>query len=135
MKAGELFDLPTSLERFAEFFTPEMSPWEWVGNIKKALASVDFSSLDSKSDIPDGVTIRGDVYIHPSVKLPAYAEINGPAWIGANVEMRIGCFIRGSVIIGEGCIKTAFFSTRFRPPTTTMWATPSSATGPTSAPA
>ena len=30
MKAGELFDLPTSLERFAEFFTPEMSPWEWV---------------------------------------------------------------------------------------------------------
>ena len=52
MKAGELFDLPTSLERFAEFFTPEMSPWEWVGNIKKALASVDFSSLDSKSDIP-----------------------------------------------------------------------------------
>ena len=104
MKAGELFDLPTSLERFAEFFTPEMSPWEWVGNIKKALASVDFSSLDSKSDIPDGVTIRGDVYIHPSVKLPAYAEINGPAWIGANVEMRIGCFIRGSVIIGEGCV-------------------------------
>lgn len=104
MKAGELFDLPTSLERFAEFFTPEMSPWEWVGNIKKALASVDFSSLDSKSDIPEGVTIRGDVYIHPSVKLPAYAEINGPAWIGANVEMRIGCFIRGSVIIGEGCV-------------------------------
>ena len=104
MKAGELFDLPTSLERFSEFFTPDMSPWEWVGNIKNALASVDFSSLDSKSDIPDGVTVRGDVYIHPSAKLPAYAEINGPAWIGANVEMRIGCFIRGSVIIGDGCV-------------------------------
>ena len=36
MKASDLFDLPTSLERFSEFFAPEMAPWEWVKNIKDA---------------------------------------------------------------------------------------------------
>jgi NDP-sugar pyrophosphorylase family protein len=104
MKAQDLFDLPTSLERFSEFFSPEMAPWEWVGNIKEALASVDFSKLESKKDIPAGVQIEGDVYIHPSVSLPPYAHIKGPAWIGAKTEIRIGCFIRGNVIVGEGCV-------------------------------
>ena len=104
IKASDLFDLPTCLERFSEFFTPDMSPWEWVKNIKSALASVDFSKLETKRDIPSGVSISGDVYIHPSAKLPPYAVIVGPAWIGANVEMRIGCFIRGNVIIGDGSI-------------------------------
>ena len=104
MNACDLFDLPTSLERFSEFFTPDMAPWKWVGNIKKALESVDFSKLESKKDIPLGVQIEGDVYIHPSVSLPPYAHIKGPAWIGAKTEIRIGCFIRGNVIVGEGCV-------------------------------
>ncbi len=75
MKANDLFDLPTSLERFSDFFQPDMAPWEWVRNIKDALASVDFSKLESKKDIPAGVVIEGDVYIHPSVSLPPYAHI------------------------------------------------------------
>lgn len=104
MKASDLFDLPTSLERFSEFFTPEMAPWEWVKNIKDALASVDFTKLESKKDIPAGVAIEGDVYIHPTVSLPPYAHIKGPAWIGAHTEIRIGCFVRGNVIVGEGCV-------------------------------
>lgn len=104
MKAEELFDLPTSLSRFAKFFRPEMSPWEWVKNIKAALESVDFSELESKRDIPPGITVTGKVYIHPSVKLPPFGYINGPAWIGAGTEMRVGCFVRGDVIVGEGCV-------------------------------
>ncbi len=104
MKAYDLFDLPTSLERFAEFFKPDMAPWEWVRNIKDALASVDFSKLESKKDIPSGVVIEGDVYIHPSVTLPPFAHIKGPAWIGPKNEIRVGCFIRGNVIVGEGCV-------------------------------
>jgi putative UDP-N-acetylglucosamine diphosphorylase len=104
MKASDLFDLPTSLERFSDFFTPEMAPWEWVKNIKSALESVDFSKLESKKDIPAGVAIEGDVYIHPTVSLPPYAHIKGPAWIGAHTEIRIGCFVRGNVIVGEGCV-------------------------------
>ena len=104
MKASDLFDLPASLERFSEFFTPDMAPWEWVKNIKNALSSVDFSSLESKKDIPSGVEVEENVFIHPTVSLPPYAHIKGPAWIGAHTEIRIGCFVRGNVIVGEGCV-------------------------------
>jgi NDP-sugar pyrophosphorylase family protein len=44
------------------------------------------------------------VWIHPSVQLPPYATIIGPAWIGPNTEIRPGAFIRGQVIVGEGCL-------------------------------
>ncbi|MBO7521194.1 MAG: UDP-N-acetylglucosamine diphosphorylase [Opitutales bacterium] len=104
MKAKDLFDLPKSLEIFREFFDENAAPWEWLKNIKTALESADFSKLESKKDIPQGVHIEGKVFIHPSVKLPAFASISGPAWIGANTEVRPGAFIRGSVIIGEGCV-------------------------------
>lgn len=104
MKAKDLFDLPKSLEVFKEFFDADAEPWEWLKNIKTALNSVDFSKFEGKKDIPSGVHIEGKVYIHPSVKLPAFASITGPAWIGANTEVRPGAFIRGSVIIGEGCV-------------------------------
>ncbi len=104
MKAQELFELPKSLEIFSEFFHPDVAPWEWVKNIKSALASIDFSKLESKKDIPPCVTVEGDVFIHPSVKLPAFASIKGRCWIGAGTEVRPGCFIRGDVIIGENCV-------------------------------
>ena len=54
--------------------------------------------------IPVGVAIKGKVYIHPTVKLPAFASIEGPAWIGAETEIRPGAFIRGNVIVGEKCV-------------------------------
>ena len=38
------------------------------------------------------------------MKLPAYATIIGPVWIGARTEIRPGAFIRGNVIVGEGCV-------------------------------
>ncbi len=107
MKAKELFELPKSLQIFSEFFDPEAAPWEWVGCIKKALSGLDFSSLPDakkKEEIPAGVAVEENVFIHKSVKLPPYAAINGPAWIGANTEIRIGAFVRGSVIAGEGCV-------------------------------
>ena len=104
MKSEILFSLPKSLEIFSEFFKATDEPWVWVKNIKTALESVDFSKLETKKDIPAGVCIEGNVYIHPSVKLPPYAHIVGPAWIGAGTEIRIGCYVRGNVIVGENCV-------------------------------
>jgi len=103
MNAAELFDLPESLP-FADFFQPQMAPWEWVSQIKAALASVRWLHLEQNSAIPDGVHIDGKVYIHPRVKLPPYAYIQGPTWIGADTEVRPGAYIRGNVIIGAGCV-------------------------------
>ena len=58
----------------------------------------------SSPERPSGVQIEGAVFMHPTVKLPAYATIIGPAWIGANTQIRPGAYIRGNVIVGEGCV-------------------------------
>lgn len=104
MKASELFNLPESLSAFKNVFDENLPPWEWLKLIKAALAGFDFEAADSKRDIPAGVSIDGDVYIHPTVKLPPFASISGPCWIGAGTEVRPGAYIRGSVIIGENCV-------------------------------
>lgn len=102
MNASDFFSLPASLASFAGFFRPDVAPWEWLKQIGAALAAVQDWPVAGK--VPPGVDVQGKVWIHPSVKLPAYATIIGPAWIGAGTEIRPGAFIRGNVIVGEGCV-------------------------------
>jgi UDP-N-acetylglucosamine diphosphorylase / glucose-1-phosphate thymidylyltransferase / UDP-N-acetylgalactosamine diphosphorylase / glucosamine-1-phosphate N-acetyltransferase / galactosamine-1-phosphate N-acetyltransferase len=102
MKASDLFALPSSLQLFAAHFKAEAAPWEWLKQIGAALKSLPVPS--GGSAIPPGVHIEGQVWLHPSVKLPAQATIIGPSWIGAKTEIRPGAFIRGNVIAGEGCV-------------------------------
>jgi hypothetical protein len=102
VNASEFFALPPSLARFAAFFPADVPPWEWLKQIGAALGSVEFGHLPQA--IPAGVQIEGRVWIDRSVKLPPYATIIGPAWIGAKTEIRPGAFIRGNVIAGEGCV-------------------------------
>jgi len=102
VKASDFFALPASLSRFAAFFPAEVAPWLWLKAIGAALEANEFSP--NELTIPPGVSIQGRVWIHPTVKLPAYATIIGPAYIGAKTEIRPGAFIRGNVIVGEGCV-------------------------------
>jgi NDP-sugar pyrophosphorylase family protein len=102
VKAAEFFALPPSLVRFAPFFPAQASPWEWVKQIGAALEAAEFGVNELK--IPPGVHVEGRVWLHPSVKLPPFATIIGPAYIGAKTEIRPGAFIRGNVIVGEGCV-------------------------------
>src|SRR5688572_17127913 len=102
MKASDFFQLPASLAAFARFFPAEAPPWEWVKQIGAALGSVTAPSLPGT--VPPGVHLEGQVWIHPSVKLPAYATLIGPLWIGAKTQIRPGAFVRGNVIAGEGCV-------------------------------
>jgi len=100
MTAADFFALPSSLAVFAPFFRAEVAPWDWLRQIGPALKEL----TPSTRAIPPGVHIEGAVWIDPTVKLPAYATIIGPAWIGAKTEIRPGAFIRGNVIVGEGCV-------------------------------
>lgn len=100
MIASDFFALPPSLASFAAHFRAEVAPWEWLKTIAAALGAVPALTRP----VPPGVHIEGAVWIDPSVKLPAYATIIGPAWIGAKTEIRPGAFIRGNVIVGEGCV-------------------------------
>jgi bifunctional N-acetylglucosamine-1-phosphate-uridyltransferase/glucosamine-1-phosphate-acetyltransferase GlmU-like protein len=125
MKASDLYDLPESLSPFAPHFPANAAPWTWLKSIAPAIQSV-FAATPACAfataahntthnpthnsvpamppPIPPGVYIEGDVVLNPGVKLPAYATIIGPAWIGAGTEIRPGAFIRGNVIIGANCV-------------------------------
>ena len=102
VNASEFFTLPPSLALFASSFPADVPPWEWLKKIGPALAAAEFGPL--RSDIPAGVRLEGKVWIHPSVKLPHYATIVGPAWIGPGTEIRPNTYIRGNVIVGADCV-------------------------------
>lgn len=102
VKASDFFALPASLSPFASAFLADLPPWEWIKRIAPALGNTVFPT--AIATVPPGVHLEGNVYLHPSVELPAYATIIGPAWIGARTEIRPGAFIRGNVIAGEGCV-------------------------------
>lgn len=102
MKAADLFSPAESLALFAEIFNPEAAPWEWLAQIKNALASPaaqkDFAR--PLPELPANFHIEGPVYIGANAKLSPNATIIGPAWIGDNCEIRQGAYIRGNVIVG-----------------------------------
>lgn len=105
MIASDLFELPESLSLFSDYFLADDVPWAWLPKIKTALAGFDFAQ--SKKELPKhgpGVHISGDIYIHPTVKLPPTCTIEGPCYIGPDTEVRPGAFIRGNVIIGASCV-------------------------------
>lgn len=102
MKASEFFALPESLARFAASFHGDVPVWDWLKQIARALEGI--AANPDAPAIPPGVRIEGAVWLHASVKLPAYATLIGPAYIGAKTEIRPGAFVRGNVIVGEGCV-------------------------------
>jgi NDP-sugar pyrophosphorylase family protein len=101
MKASDFFSLPDSLAAFARHFPPHAAPWEWLPRIAEALAGLQASL---PADLPPGVHVTGAVCLHPTVRLPPYALIAGPAWIGPDCEIRAGAQLRGNVIAGAGCV-------------------------------
>jgi UDP-N-acetylglucosamine diphosphorylase / glucose-1-phosphate thymidylyltransferase / UDP-N-acetylgalactosamine diphosphorylase / glucosamine-1-phosphate N-acetyltransferase / galactosamine-1-phosphate N-acetyltransferase len=102
VKAADFFALPPSLAVFAAAFSPEAAPWDWIKAIGPALKGLTFPKVQTAT--PAGVHIEGDVFLEPGVKLPAYATLIGPAWIGAGTEIRPGAYVRGNVIVGAGCV-------------------------------
>lgn len=102
MKAAEFFQLPPSLAVFAAHFSADVPPWEWLKRIGPALAAFPFEAI--LPPLPLGVHAEGPLWIHPEARLPTYATIIGPVYIGARTEVKPGAFIRGNVIVGEDCV-------------------------------
>src|SRR4051812_37965505 len=102
MKASDFYTLPSSLSVFAPHFSPDALPWEWLTKIGAALGAL--TTLPEPVQYPPGLHVEGPVWVHASVKLPHHGTLIGPAWIGANTELRPGVFVRGNVIVGERCV-------------------------------
>lgn len=101
LKANDFFTLSKDFH-FKDSFSLNDAPWEWVAKIKDSLANFTFEKL--AIEIPSNLSIKGQVYIDPTVKLPPYGSIEGPCYIGKNTELRPGIYIRGNVIVGESCV-------------------------------
>ena len=101
LKANDFFTLSKDFH-FKDSFSLNDAPWEWVAKIKDSLANFSFEKL--AIEIPSNLSIKGQVYIDPTVKLPPYGSIEGPCYIGKNTELRPGIYIRGNVIVGESCV-------------------------------
>ncbi len=81
-------------EYLKELFSKEY-PWEILPNIKNFIT--EFSKAGYKE-------IEKGIFIADGVKIDKSASLNGPLIIGKNTEVRVGAYIRGNVIIGEGCV-------------------------------
>jgi len=102
VKASEFFTLPASLHRFAAHFPAGAPVWDWLKGIGPALEGLEGNTAGRA--LPPGLHVEGAVWLHPSVELPAHATLIGPLYVGANTEIRPGAFLRGKVIVGEGCV-------------------------------
>ena len=78
LKANDFFTLSKDFH-FKDSFSLNDAPWEWVAKIKDSLANFTFEKL--AREIPSNLSIKGQVYIDPTVKLPPYGSIEGPYYI------------------------------------------------------
>jgi len=102
MHATDFFDLPSSLQLFAQHFPPDVPPWEWLKQIAPALSQC--GAAKPAFSPPPGVIVEGPAWIDPSVRFVGNATLIGPLWIGAKTEVRPGAYLRGNVIVGEGAV-------------------------------
>ena len=98
MKNSDMFE-NLSATMAADLFLETEYPWEVLPRIKDFVRALGASLDPAEYDHPGE-----DVWIHKSVKLYPNVYIEGPTIICAETEVRPGAFIRGSVLVGRGCV-------------------------------
>lgn len=93
----DLFDLIHT--RAADMLAACQYPWEALDRIKDTVLAIGRNLDPEKYDQPqDGVWIAKSASIAPT------ASIAGPCIIGEDTEVRPGAFLRGSILVGNGCV-------------------------------
>lgn len=74
-------------------------PWEILADLSDLIRAWGQTlSRDDYTEITPGVFLARDVRVSPT------ATIAGPCIVGAGSEIRSGAFLRGSTLIGRGCV-------------------------------
>lgn len=71
-------------------------PWEFLADIAHFLAQ--WQPTQGYRDL------GGGRFVHEHADIAASARIEGPCIIGAGTQIRHCAFLRGNVIVGEGCV-------------------------------
>ncbi len=96
VKTTELFGLIP--EHLKKLFSGSQYPWEILPKIHEYTKELIATGIDGYRLYAEGVLVGEGVKIYPT------ATIEPPTIIGNNTEVRPGAFIRGNVIIGDGCV-------------------------------
>lgn len=97
VKTKELYDLTHT--QAAELLEKYEYPWQALKDIKEYTLELGKTLSADEYDSPmEGVWIAKSATIAPT------ATVNAPCIIGKNTEVRPGAYIRGAVIVGEGCV-------------------------------
>lgn len=97
MTIKELYDTTkTMAEPYLASYT---YPWEVFPHIGEIVKELGKGLPKEEYDC-----IGEDIWIHKTVTVPPTATIKGPAIFGKNTEIRPGAFVRGNVLVGEGCV-------------------------------
>ena len=91
-----LYDLEHTLA--GDYLKTVQYPWEALDGIKSMILELGPKlSLEYIEKAPG-------VWIHRTAEVADSAELNGPCIIGPETQVRHGAFIRGSALIGRGCV-------------------------------
>ncbi len=96
IKTCELFE-HVEAPFLKEVFANSEYPWEILPQIKEIVKNVLANGLE-------GYHLLEGILVGENVKIARTATIEAPAIIGSNTELRPGAFLRGNVIVGEGCV-------------------------------
>ena len=96
-KIDELLTLSHTLA--APLFEGKRYPWEILPELKDFIRKLGATLSPEEYD-----EVSPEVWIHKTAKVAPTALIQGPTVIGAGTEVRHCAFIRGSALVGEGCV-------------------------------
>lgn len=97
IKTEELFDMSHTMA--SEYLLYFEYPWQALKGISELIVSLG-NTLD-KSEYNE---VSPQAWIHKSAIVAPTAHISAPCIIGAETEIRHCAFIRGSALVGRGCV-------------------------------
>ena len=92
----DLYDLSYTLA--GEYLSCFTYPWEALSGLADCIRALG-ASLDS-----DYLPFAPEVWVHKTAHVAPTASITGPCIIGPDTEVRHCAFIRGSALVGAGCV-------------------------------
>ena len=97
IRVQDLYDLTHTAAQ--EMLSACEYPWQALARIKAAVLQIGEGLSEAEYDHP-----AQDVWIAKSASIAPTASITGPCIIGPDSEVRPGAFLRGSILVGAGCV-------------------------------
>ena len=94
---NDLYSLEHTLA--ADYLRQYTYPWEALKGIKAEIIR-----LGESLDKTQYTEVAPQVWVHVTATVAPTAYLGAPCIIGAKTEVRHGAFVRGSALVGEGCV-------------------------------